>query len=466
MPDSEGKIKISCPNCSTKQHVSADKAFTKISCESCEIRFVVPKVFGSIMLHNLISNDEFSSTHNGTHLKEGYNCRVRVFNEKVTKNPTVLKALKEVIYKVKEANIEGLVKVLNHGSVGEEFYIELSGDDKGSLKSRTLSKKVSQKAALEFSISVGECLRDAHAKGIVLGNLKTSNIRCMKNRRVKLVDSGFTWTVASLLHKEDSSIEKFNNLSYIAPETIKGDVVNKASDIYNYGCLVYELITKMTPFEDYSSREATLNGHLEIEPISVLKRKPAIPVDVNNIVMQMLAKDPAARPQDLDAVVKCLQLNLKHVEEVKVEEIKREFDNPSPDQTLKPRPPTELDLSLLTGETSSSSNTNLSSNLSNLETVEEVNKEIDLKSDLDKILEGEKILDLNPELKLQNTEVNMEDLNDLNAVGVGDKGSKAMLYVLILFLVVVLGGFAYVAFGTSSSTEERKQLTVPAEPAK
>ena len=312
MPDSDGKIKISCPNCSTKQYVSADKAFTKISCESCEIRFVVPKVFGNIMLHNLISNDEFSSTHNGTHLKEGHNCRVRVFNEKVTGNPAVLQALKEVVYKVKEANCEGLVKVLNHGSVGDEFYIEFNGDDKGSLKSRILKQKVSQKAALEFSISIGECLRDAHAKGIILGNLKTSNIRCLKNRRVKMVDSGFTWTVASMLHKEDSSIEKFNNLSYIAPETIKDDIVNKASDIYSYGCLVYELITKMTPFEDYSSREATLNGHLEVEPVSVLKRKPAIPAEVDKVVMLMLSKNPSERPQDLDLVVKCLQSNLKH----------------------------------------------------------------------------------------------------------------------------------------------------------
>ena len=177
MPDSEGKIKISCPNCSTKQYVAADKAFSKISCESCEIRFVVPKVFGSIMLHNLISNDEFSSTHNGTHLTGGYNCRVRIFNEKVTGNAKVLQALKEQVYKVKEANSEGLVKILNHGSVGDEFYIEFSSDDKGSLKSRIQSQKVSQKAALEFSISIGEGLRDAHAKNIVLANIKTSNIR-------------------------------------------------------------------------------------------------------------------------------------------------------------------------------------------------------------------------------------------------------------------------------------------------
>ncbi|MCM8528851.1 MAG: protein kinase [Lentisphaeraceae bacterium] len=464
MPDSEGNIKISCPNCSTKQYVAAEKAFTKISCESCEIRFVVPKVFGNIMLHNLVSNDEFSSTHTGTHLTGGYNCRVRVFNKKVTGNARVLQALKEQVYKVKEANSEGLVKILNHGSVGDEFYVEFSGDDKGSLKSRMQSQKVSQKAALEFSISIGECLRDAHAKNIVLGNLKTSNIRCMKNRRVKLVDSGITWVVASMLHKEDNSIEKFNNISYIAPETIREDIVNKASDIYSYGCLVYELITKVTPFEDYSSREATLNGHLEIEPVSVLKRKPAIPADVDKVVMQMLSKDPAQRPTDLDKVVKCLQANLKHVEEVKVEEIKREFDNPSPDQTLKPRPPTELDLGLLTGETSTS-DTHISKNISNIETIEEVKTDPDLKSDLDKILDGEKIQDLNPELKLQNTEVNMEDLNDLEGVGIGDKGSKAMLYVLAVFLVIVLGGIAFVALGSSSGSDERKQLDAPAESA-
>jgi len=460
MPDNEGKIKVSCPNCSHKQYVSADKAFTKISCESCEIRFVVPKVFGSIMLHNLVSNDEFSSTHTGTHLTEGRNCRVRIFNEKVTKNEKILKALKDQIYRVKEADCEGLIKILNHGSVGDEFYIELESEDKGSLKSRMLNQKVSQKAALEFSISIGECITEAHSKGIVLGNMKTSNIRCLKNRTVKLSDTGITWLVASMLHEDDSNVEKFNNLPYLAPETIQNDIVNKGSDIYNYGALCYELITKIPPFDDYSSREATLNAHLDKEPISVLKRKPAIPKDVDKVVMQMLEKSSSNRPQDLENVVKTLKANLQHVEEVKVEEIKREFDNPSPDQTLKPRPPTEIDLQLLAGEDSASPSTSQLS-LAGFETVEEVDKPLDLKSDLDKILDGEKVQDINPELKLQDTEVNMEDLDDLNVVGIGDKGSKAMLYVLILFLVIILAGIGYVAFFSDGTDGERRQLNAP-----
>ena len=454
MPENEGKIKVSCPNCSTKQYVSADKAFTKISCESCEIRFVVPKLFGNIMLHNLVSNDEFSSSHTGTHLKEGRNCRVRIFNEKVTKSEKVLKALKEQIYKVKDADCKGMTKILNHGSVGDEFYIELEAEDKGSLKSRMLSQKVSQKAALEFSISIGECLHEAHSKGIVLGNMKTSNIRCLKNRSVKLSDCGITWLVASMLHEENSEIEKFNNLPYLAPETIKNDVVNKASDIYNFGALCYELITKIPPFDDYSSREATINAHLEKEPISVLKRKPAIPAEIDRVVMKMLAKNPDDRPQGLEHTIKILKSNLQHVEEVKVEEIKREFDNPSPDQTLRPRPPTEIDLGLLTGEESPTSS---SASLSLIETVEDL-PPVDLKSDLDKILDGEKVQDLNPELKLQDTEVNMEDLDDLNVVGIGDKGSKAMLYVLIAFLVIIIGAIAYVAFFSGNTDGERRQL--------
>ena len=456
MPENEGKIKVSCPNCSTKQYVSAEKAFTKISCESCEIRFVVPKVFGNIMLHNLVSNDEFSSTHTGTHLTEGRNCRVRIFNEKVTGNEKILNALKDQIYKVKEANCQGLIKILNHGSVGKEFYIEYDAEDKGSLKSRIQNQKVSQKAALEFSISVGECLSEAHSKGIVLGNMKTSNIRCLKNRTVKLSDCGFTWIVASMLSEAERDIEKFNNLPYLAPETIKNDIVNKGSDVYNYGALCYELITKIPPFDDYSSREAIINAHLEKEPVSVLKRKPGIPAEIDKVVMQMLAKSPADRPSDLDYVVKTMKANLQYVEEVQVEEIKREFDRPSPDQTLKPRPPTEIDLDLLAGGISGASSSNLQ--LSSLETVEDIKMPLDLKSDLDKILDGEKVQEMNPELKLQDTEVNMEDLDDLEAVGIGDRGSKAMLYILALFLIIILGGIVYVALGSMGDDGEKRKL--------
>jgi serine/threonine protein kinase len=462
MPDVEDKIKIVCPNCSTKQFVKAEKAFTKINCESCQVRFTVPKIFGNLILHDLVSNDEFSSTHTGSHLKEGHTCRVRVFNEKLYNSKDATQALKDQIYRLKSASLEGTLKVLSYGFVGDDFFIETEHDNSGSLKSKLINEKVSQKAALEYAISIGENLIEAHSKNIVLGNLKTSNIRCFKNNRtIKFADCGITWTAASILSDEDSDIESFNNLPYIAPETLDKKIANKASDIYNYGCIVYELLSKVSPFEEFTARQAIMDAHREKEPMDVLKRKPDLPGDVGKMVMKMISKDPNDRPSDIKDIVDCFSSNLNHVEEVKVEEIKREFENPSPDQTLKPRPPTEIDLNLLSGDpmgSSSQSDAKIAA-FKDDKSDPDITQEktvADLKSDLDKSLDENK--DVNPEVKLQDTEVNM-DFEGLEASAhVGEKGSRLMIIALIGFLLIVIAGIAYVFIGSMDDSSDRQQL--------
>ena len=451
MSSIEDKIKIVCPKCSTKQYVDKTKAFSKINCESCAVRFTVPKVFGNIMLHDVISNDEFSSSHTGTHLTEGHHNRIRIFNEKLIKNEEVVDLLKQQIRRQNEKELEACLKILSYGFMGDEFFIESENNDKGSLKSRMTNQKVSQKAALEFSISIGECLLEAHQNNLIFGNLKTSNIRCLKNRQVKLTDCSLTWLVASTLSEKGSNIEPFNNLPYLAPETASRKIVNKSSDIYNFGCIVYELITKVSPFEEYVSREAIIKAHCEKEPMDLLKRKPCLPADVSKMVMRMLAKDPVDRPSDIKEIIDCFKINLNDVEEIQVEEIKNEFGTPSSDKTLRPRPSAEIDLNLLSGDEGPVVVANLQSVTSD---------KMPVVTDDDGELEddSEEELKLNTKVKLQDTEFNM-DFGDLASLST-EKKPKAILYILVLFIVIVIAAIIFIVI---QGNGDREQLKLPIE---
>ncbi|MCM8536897.1 MAG: protein kinase [Lentisphaeraceae bacterium] len=460
MSENEGQIKVVCPNCSTKQFVDADRAFTKTFCDNCSVRFTIPKLFGTILLHDIISNDEFSTTFSATHLEQSHQCHVRVFDDKVSKNETLIETLKKQIYKIKELAVPGIRKILSYGFIGEEFFIETETVDNGSLKTKLATGKVSQRAALQYSISLLEALKEAESTKLVLGNIKPSTIRCLPDRKVSLDDCGVTNLVTEQLRGKSKEIDRINNHHYCAPEMAEKKEATHKSDLYAAGCVMYELICKIPPFEDFKTKETILKAHQDTDPISITNRKPSIPKDVNDQIMAILSKDPEQRPSDFKKIIDCFGVNLQYVEEVKVDEIKQEFNAPDPSQTLKPRPPTEIDLNILAGvaeDPKSISNVNA-------DTLIASQKKVMDSTNIDLLLDPN-ITDVEPDIKLQDTAVNMQDFDDLEAAYAAGKNFKMMIIAIFIFVIIVGGGLLFVFYGSNPSPE-REQLpnstTVPA----
>jgi serine/threonine protein kinase len=81
---------------------------------------------------------------------------------------------------------------------------------------------------------------------------------------------------------------------YMSPEQCRGEVAGPASDIYSLGVMVYEMLAGKTPFEgDFAT---LVRKHVSEAPEPLADRAPSVPTAVSDVVMQALAKDPAARP--------------------------------------------------------------------------------------------------------------------------------------------------------------------------
>jgi serine/threonine-protein kinase len=100
---------------------------------------------------------------------------------------------------------------------------------------------------------------------------------------------------------------------YMAPETITGQVARGAVylvDIYAFGVLAYELITGDVPYTD-SSVPKLLQQHMIAPVPSAGSRRPNVPARLTSLVMELMAKDPQARPQSMDEVAGELRKILK-----------------------------------------------------------------------------------------------------------------------------------------------------------
>lgn len=186
----------------------------------------------------------------------------------------------------------------------------------------SLSDILRKKGSLPTDFVIGLCIQIcfglmyAHEMGVVHRDIKPGNIMLLhpdENSRegtVKIVDFG----IAKLVQSESGEIqtltktgEIFGSPLYMSPEQCKGDPVDKRSDIYSLGCVIFECLTGSPPFFGDSAM-STMMKRLSEAPVSLKEGSLGrdFPLGLENVVRKMLAVDPNDRYQDLGSVVKDL----------------------------------------------------------------------------------------------------------------------------------------------------------------
>jgi eukaryotic-like serine/threonine-protein kinase len=134
-------------------------------------------------------------------------------------------------------------------------------------------------------------LHYAHKRGVIHRDIKPSNIMLTRDNDVRIIDFG----IAILRDTDMSRIEGIaGSPSYMSPEQVESAEITPLSDIYSLGAVMYELLTGFRPFRS-SSLQRLLNQIVYATPPPVHTLRDGIPDDLEQIVMQALAKRPAAR---------------------------------------------------------------------------------------------------------------------------------------------------------------------------
>lgn len=168
--------------------------------------------------------------------------------------------------------------------------------------------------ALLLFIQIAEALEHAHLKGIVHRDLKPSNILLTKTNGgedlVKIVDFG----IAKLADKpgvEKTKLTQTGELIgtplYMSPEQCRGDELDARSDIYSFGCIMYEALSGHPPFTGENPVRVILK-HLSDEPAPLPSASNLKP-DLKEVIARCLEKDPAERYQSAHE----LRMELQHV---------------------------------------------------------------------------------------------------------------------------------------------------------
>jgi serine/threonine-protein kinase len=161
-----------------------------------------------------------------------------------------------------------------------------------------------------FAGMVADALQAAHANGIVHRDLKPDNtfLTLVPNRRDALIVKVLDFGIAKLLSAKDTGQDSTRTGSllgtplYMSPEQCRGiPTIGHWADIYSLGCVIFEMVTGRPPFVSEAPGDL-LMAHISEKAPLLSRFQPDVPPEIESLVAQMLAKDPALRQQSMGEV--------------------------------------------------------------------------------------------------------------------------------------------------------------------
>lgn len=161
--------------------------------------------------------------------------------------------------------------------------------------------------AVSLAAQVADALAYAHRNGVVHRDIKPANLMELTDGRVKICDFGIARFADAAPDLTPMGMI-LGTPPYTAPEQYRGGPVDGRSDLYSFGCTLYALLTGRPPFTG-PSIAAFMNQHLHEPPPRPSELRPDIPAELENLVLGMLAKDPADRPSMEEVLARLNALN-------------------------------------------------------------------------------------------------------------------------------------------------------------
>jgi WD40 repeat protein/tRNA A-37 threonylcarbamoyl transferase component Bud32 len=203
-----------------------------------------------------------------------------------------------------------IVTVYDAGKEGDQYFIASAYIDGGTLKLAIDQGGVDVRRTVEIVRDLAEALAYAHEMDIIHRDVKPANVMLDNNGQPHLMDFGLAShlgsvqdnakapaTIGPVLSDKDAKLTRARagagSPAYMSPEQWQGKVVSGASDQYNLGVLLYEMLCGETPFS--GPLEILKFNAINTPPPSLGGVKPSVPLDLEAICLKTLSKRPEKR---------------------------------------------------------------------------------------------------------------------------------------------------------------------------
>jgi serine/threonine-protein kinase len=262
-----------------------------------------PRLVGSrYELGELIGYGGMAEVHRGRDTRLNRDVAIKVLRADLARDPSFLNRFRREAHSAAGLNHPSIVSVYD---TGEDIapdgtsipFIVMEFVEGRTLRDIIKSEgRLPGRRAMEVVADICSALDFSHRNGIIHRDIKPANVMITQAGAVKVMDFGIARAVADTSATVTQTANVIGTAQYLSPEQARGESVDARSDVYSTGCLLYELVTGVPPFQG-DSPVAVAYQHVRENPVAPSARNPEVPRAIDSIVMKALAKNQLNRYQ-------------------------------------------------------------------------------------------------------------------------------------------------------------------------
>jgi serine/threonine-protein kinase len=234
----------------------------------------------------------------------GRNVALKLLHRRFAADPGFVERFRREAYAAACLSHPNVVSIYDRGEFDGTYYIAME-----YLPGRSLKQLIREEApleperAIEITLQILRASRFAHKQGVIHRDLKPHNVIVGEGDHVKVTDFGIARAGASDMTETGSIM---GTAQYLSPEQAQGHDVGETSDLYSIAVILYEMLTGRVPFDADSAVTIALK-HVSEAPPPPRSLNPQIPLELEQVVLWALNKNPADRPADAEQFINVLE---------------------------------------------------------------------------------------------------------------------------------------------------------------
>ena len=260
---------------------------------------------GPYEIFSLLGAGGMGEVYRGRDPRLGRDVAIRVLPANASSDPGRLQRFEQEARAAAALNHPNLLAVYDVGVHDGAPYIVSELLEGQTLRARLSNGPIPVRTALDYAVQIAHGLAAAHEKGIVHRDLKPDNVFVTPDGRVKILDFGLaklidqesTGVVSSVLPTSPPGTSPglvLGTTGYMSPEQVRGEHVDRRTDVFALGVVLYEMLTGRRAFVRETVPE-TMSAILRNDLPDIHSSNPQVSLPLEQVLRRCVDKDPARR---------------------------------------------------------------------------------------------------------------------------------------------------------------------------
>ncbi|HXA15414.1 MAG TPA: protein kinase [Thermoanaerobaculia bacterium] len=269
---------------------------------------------GPYEIGEMIGRGGMGEVYRATDTRLGREVAVKILSPHLADDPASLARFRREARAVAALSHTNIVAVFDIGSEGGTQFVVTELLEGETLRSRLGASPMPVDETLRIATAIADGLAEAHVKGIIHRDLKPENVFLTAAGAVKILDFGLASMLPNAGAPFDSVVQTaaltepgllMGTIGYTSPEQLAAKPLTPATDVFSFGCVLFEMLQGQMPFKRDSNMEV-IASVMRDPPFSRGDAKN-LPPAMRSVVERCLEKQPAARFQNGAEVAKALR---------------------------------------------------------------------------------------------------------------------------------------------------------------